>query len=1232
MATPDWRLAVDIGGTFTDVVLLDRSRGRVVVDKVLTTPQAPLEGVKAGVLSLLERAGVEPGEIVAPIVHATTLVTNALIEGKTARAALVTTTGFGDTLEIRTEHRYDMYDLQIEFPASPVPRELVFELDERTLASGEVRDAPSGASLDALADDLAAREIEAVGVALLHAYANPANEQLVMAGLAERLGPDVAICASSEVAPQIREYPRMVTTACNAATMPVLGPYLEALTGWLEQTGFGGGVLMMLSNGGVVSAADAARTPIRLVESGPAAGALAGSWYAERLEESRLLCFDMGGTTAKSCLIEDGEPELTTTFEVARVYRFKKGSGFPVTVPSVDLVEIGAGGGSIARIDGMGLLKVGPDSAGAEPGPACYGRGGTAATVTDADLLLGFLDADHFLGGDMALDRKAAVEAVAKLAGGLGLSVEETAAGIHELVNHTMAAAARMHAVEQGTDLRGVPVIAFGGAGPVHACGVAELLEADRVVFPTNASVLSAFGTLVSPVRIDLARSLPRGRDSATERDALLDELRAEGRRVLEAAGVEPAEVAFRHGVDARYVGQGNELTVWLEGDPADDDAVAEAFTTEYQRIYGLAIPDVAVEVVTWRVSALAGAATVEQTAAPPTAADAPGGVTRPARFDRDSGELAVPVVNRSDLRPGDRLDGPVLVEERETTAVVRPGWEATVLPDGAIVATRTEASAESSTSRASEGASEDPIRLEVLWASLGATVNEQARSLQRTAFSPIVREAGDLANALFDAEGRMVAQAVTGTPGHINSLAASAPAILAEHPPESLSPGDVLITNDPYKTAGQLLDVTVLSPVFRHGRVIAFVGSTIHHTDVGGYGIGAGGRDVFEEGLWIPISKLMVAGERNPDVWRFILSNVRQPDHMAGDLHAQVASGEVGAQRLDALCDEHSLDDIAALADEIIERSEAATRRSIRALPAGTYRARSVLDLADGSEIEVVVALTVDPDTGSIVVDYEGTSGASPWGINVARNYTHAYTTFTIRSVLNPEVPNNHGSLAPIDIRAPEGSIVHAVPPMPGTARHVVGMFLPMPLLKALAQVAPDAVVAEGAGAVWTMQVSGQHDDGSPFITAMFTYAGGVGARATKEGLAATSFPTGVSAVPVEVVESSAPLRFLRKALRPESGGQGARYGGAGQVVEFTVDTARPWTLNAVTSRLANGPEGLFGGAAGANGRFTVDGEAVTTQSRLTLQPGNVVCLELPGGGGYGEAGGSELGQGLGS
>ena len=686
---PDWRLAVDIGGTFTDLVLLDAATGAVVVEKTLTTPKAPLDGVRAGVRQLLAKAGIRPAEITAPIVHATTLITNALIEGKIGRAGMVTTSGFGDTLLIRDEHRYDMYDLQIEFPAPPIPRDRVVEIHERTNATGHVIAEPSPDDLAAITEQLRAAEVESVGVCLINAYANPTNERAVAQHLRRELG--VPVCISSEISPQIREYPRMITTACNAATMPVIGPYLEELQKWLASEGFGGSVLMMLSNGGVVAAEDAAQSPIRLVESGPAAGALAGSWFARRLGEDRLLCFDMGGTTAKSCLISNGEPELTNTFEVARIYRFKKGSGFPVSVPSVDLVEIGAGGGSLARLDDLGLLKVGPESAGADPGPACYGRGGERSAVTDADLALGLLDASYFLGGDMPLDLAANERSLATLAAQLGLPVGDTAAGIHELVNENMAAASRMHAVEQGEDLRGVTVLAFGGAGPIHACGVAELLDSTRVVFPTNASVLSAFGTLVTPVRIDLARSMVRPFDalSETERDTLLDELRAEGVRVLSAAGVRPGQIRFRYGLDARYLGQGNEITLWLGEGPAWPVTaldVVDRFESDYRRIYGLTIPGVGIEAVTWRLSAYADADPIEPSA---TVASGIGQARnhRPVRFNRATGAVDTPVYRRTDLGVGQRIVGPAIVEERETTTVIRPGWIVTVAADGSLIA-----------------------------------------------------------------------------------------------------------------------------------------------------------------------------------------------------------------------------------------------------------------------------------------------------------------------------------------------------------------------------------------------------------------------------------------------------------------------------------------------------------------------------------------------------------------
>ena len=692
----DWRLAVDIGGTFTDIVLLDGVSGSVQVEKILTTPAAPLDAVRSGIIGLLARTGVRPEEIVAPIVHATTLITNALIEGKTGRAALVTTRGFADTLLIRDEHRYDMYDLQIEFPDPPVPRDLTFEVDERTTAQGIVVHSPLSGDLDVLVAQLRNSAVEAVAVCFINSYVNPENERSVADHLRQELG--LPVCVSAEISPQIREYPRMITAACNAATMPVIGPYLDELRKWLVSEGFGGSVLMMLSNGGVVSAEDAAQAPIRLVESGPAAGALAARWYARRLGEERLLAFDMGGTTAKATLIEKFEPGLVNTFEVARMYRFKKGSGFPVSVPSVDLVEIGAGGGSLARVDQFGLLKVGPESAGAEPGPACYGQGGTAPAVTDADLLLGLLDAEAFLGGAMPLDTSLAEESAARVAESLEMTTVEAAAGIHEVVNQNMAAAARMHGVERGVDLRGVTILAFGGAGPVHACGVAELLESDRVIFPVNASVLSAFGTLVSPVRIDLARSMPRSLEglNEAERDGLLGELRSEGRRVLMAAGVDENSVGFSYGVDARYEGQGNEITIWVDKGADWTVSMVEVramFEEEYRRIFGLAIPDVSIEVVTWRLAASAESPEVEPSLI--AGGEVPDGgpvVGRPVVFERGSLPVDTPVYRRDLLVPGTRFDGPAIVEERETTSVIRPGWSVEVVHDGSLIATRESA------------------------------------------------------------------------------------------------------------------------------------------------------------------------------------------------------------------------------------------------------------------------------------------------------------------------------------------------------------------------------------------------------------------------------------------------------------------------------------------------------------------------------------------------------------
>lgn len=513
-----------------------------------------------------------------------------------------------------------------------------------------------------------------------------------------------------------------------------------------------------------------------------------------------------------------------------------------------------------------------------------------------------------------------------------------------------------------------------------------------------------------------------------------------------------------------------------------------------------------------------------------------------------------------------------------------------------------------------------DGIELEILWSNLISIVSEQAKALQRIAFSPIVREAGDLASGLFDARGRMVAQANTGTPGHINSLA-SAGLALAAHFDGKLVPGDIVITNDPWMSAGHFFDITVFCPIFRGPKLIGYIGSTIHHTDIGGYGIGAGARDIHEEGLWIPPSKLYEAGRPNALLHDIIRHNVRTPDHVFGDLAAQVSSGRAGGERLIALCERAGIPDIEELSDEIIRRSENATRDAIRKLPGGVWHGESRFDVPGGAIIELRTAVTIDNNAGDITIDFTGSSGASPMGINVVMNYTHAYSTFAIRSCLNPELPNNHGSLAPIKVTAPTGSIVNAAYPSPLNARHVVGMFVPMPILKALHQVIPERVLAEGSGAVWTVQIQGKRATGEAFTSSMFNYSGGMGARATKPGPSATCYPTGVAAVPVEILEAAMPIVFDRRALRRGSGGKGRSQGGDGQIIEFHMNTQHPWWLNAVPSRLDRGPDGLAGGEPGAEGRFLVNGEPFSDARKVQMNPGDRVLLETPGGGGFGAA-----------
>ena len=720
------RLAVDVGGTFTDVALeidAGAARGSVVTAKVLTTPRAPEEGVIAAVGEAVREAGIEPGEVDL-LIHGTTLATNALIERTGAKTALLVTEGFRDSVEMALENRFEQYDISIDRPSPLVPRHLRWPVTERVNYLGEVLVPLDEDSVRALLPRFDRHGVEAVAVGLLHSYANPAHERRVGEILGAAL-PGLRITLSSEVCPEIREYERQSTACANAYVQPRMSGYLTRLESELRSLGLQCPLLLMTSGGGLTTLANATRFPIRLVESGPAGGAILATEIARECGSENAVSFDMGGTTAKICLIDDCEPQTTRTFEVARAYRNLKGSGLPVRIPAIEMVEIGAGGGSIAGVDEMGRLYVGPASAGADPGPACYDRGGERPTVTDADVVLGRIDPAEFAGGSVRIAPERAVRSIRGAVGEpLDLTDPLAALSVSEMVDENMANAARVHAVEWGKDVSARTMIAFGGAAPLHAARLAQKLDVGRVIVPTGAGVGSAIGMLRAAVSYEVVRSryLRLADFDPGAVNALLAEMHEEARAVVvSGAGDDGALEEARHAY-MRYVGQGHEIVVSLPVRPlaADDrETLAEAFDDEYARLYGRTIPGQEREVLSWTLTVAArkpsppSPATVEGAAIgsappgpPPAAAGGPdpgagrgsdgAGTTEPPSrqlFDPVHADYGAAAVHRRErLAPEDELAGPAVIVEDQTTTVIPDGFRATVNPYGYLVLDRLDA------------------------------------------------------------------------------------------------------------------------------------------------------------------------------------------------------------------------------------------------------------------------------------------------------------------------------------------------------------------------------------------------------------------------------------------------------------------------------------------------------------------------------------------------------------
>ena len=678
------RIGVDVGGTFTDFVLVDEARNLIFTGKQLTTPDDPSAAIMEGVTRLLLESEVDVGDV-HNLVHGTTLVTNTIIERTGAKIGLVTTEGHRDALEMGKEIRYDLYDLFLEAPPTLAPRHLRRTVAERMSPDGEVllpfdEEAFRGSVRGLIEEE----KVEALAVSFMHSYRNPAHEKRAQEILVEMFG-TIPVTISSDVAPEIREFERTSTACANAYVQPLMQSYLERLAAQLREVGHDGTLYIMLSGGGITSVRDAQAYPIRLIESGPAAGAMAASYYSTISETENLISYDMGGTTAKMCLIDGGQPDRKHDFEAGRIRRFAKGSGLPLKVSVVDMIEIGAGGGSLASVDQMGLLKVGPRSAGSQPGPVCYGQGGVEPAVTDADLFLGYLNPDYFLGGEMSLDLGDVEKAIdEKLAKPLGLSVLEAAVGIHSVVNENMAAATRMHLAEKGRDPRRYDMIAFGGAGPVHACNVARLLKLKRLIVPLGAGVTSALGFLVAPPAVDYVRSYVARIEQIDwdHLNALFANMEADAKAMLVEAGAKPDEISFQRTSDMRHVGQGFEVSVPVQNCTLDENqtqSLRTNFFNTYRSLFERTVTDVPIEAMSWR---LAASAPIPKVALNFRVRDLIEGEKMKGQrkvYFPETGFAPCDVYDRYVLVEGDVIEGPAIIEERESTTVMPPGTQASV-------------------------------------------------------------------------------------------------------------------------------------------------------------------------------------------------------------------------------------------------------------------------------------------------------------------------------------------------------------------------------------------------------------------------------------------------------------------------------------------------------------------------------------------------------------------------
>ena len=1233
-----WRVGVDIGGTFTDVALIDEASGEIGVAKVPSTPRNLAEGVLAALAMAMDRYRVKRGDV-GLLSHATTVVTNAILEGHGAGAALVTTRGFRDVLELRRSARSDLYDLFQDAPATLIPRRRRFEITERIGADGSIVVPLAESEIDGLIATLKAQRVEAIAVSLLFSFLNPEHERRLGARLRAAL-PDTPIYLSCEVLPEIKEFERTSTTAVCAYVGPILASYLARLEDATSSQGLPP-LYVMGSNGGILEAGEAVAMPAMAVESGPAAGVVAAALVARQTGRGDLLSFDMGGTTAKASLIRGGQYETTPEYEVggggSSRSRWMHGTGHPIRVPVIDLAEVSAGGGSIAWVDRAGSLRVGPKSAGADPGPVCYARGGSEPTVTDCNLLLGYLDKGSLLAGELPIDHAAAEAAIARrLAEPLGVDVRSAAAAVIDVVNHAMAEALKIVSVQRGHDPRDFVLAAFGGAGPLHAAALATELGIGEIVCPPIPGAFSALGLIGTDLKRDYVRTVYTTTASADPAalEAAFAELEKEGGAMLDRAGVAPERRRFERSVDARYERQSYELPIPVPARALDAgalDEIAESFHDRHRTTYGHDNRSEPVQLVSARVVAIGAIPPLlirDKTA--PAGTKAVKG-TREVWF-RQTGAIAAAVYDRRRMPAGLVAPGPAIIESLESTILVPPDWQARMDEDGFVVLTPTPSPRlRGEGTRASHA---DPATFEIVKNSFAKIAEEMRIVLAKTAYSPILKSAGDYSCGVFDAKGSMVAQG-PDLPIHLGSMPDAVRAVVAAFGSD-VHDGDVFIHNDPYFGGSHLPDVNVVRPAFHEGRLLGYACLRAHWPDVGSATPGSYGAvtEIYGEGLRLPPLRLIAKGALNVDLEKVILANVRTPDERKGDLGAQLAATLRAIERLKALAQRYGAERLIGYMAEVMNYSERLMRATLADLPdgEGTFEdfcdGDGIADDAQGRDAPFWIRMRVKKTGDRLLVDFAGSDPQVKGPINAPLSVTASGIFCGLKMAVDPTslIPPNSGCWRTIEVKAPKGSVVNAEFPAPVVyANHEISHRVADMVMGALVSFWPDQVMACSQGTSAILTFGGVDPRSGRRYVSYETIKGGFGARPTKDGINVVA--SGISNTmntPIEVLEMAFPLRVERYEINPDSGGAGRYRGGCGARRTWRLLPGADATGSLCMERMTSPPFGLLGGKAGAPAVVTLttpDGATrhLPSKGAFLAPAGSVVDMITPGSGGFG-------------